>query len=77
MQYLQEFPLVFFTLRVQMAVGTVLVGKCVLGNDADRALLKKIMQEQVLPKWAARCSASCVQDFNATIGKVTGLTAKK
>lgn len=54
-------------------------GKMILvqPNDADRALLKKIMQEQVLPKWAARCSASCVQDFNATIGKVTGLTAKK
>ena len=31
MEYLQEFPLVFFTLLVQMAVGMVLVGKCVLG----------------------------------------------
>ena len=46
-------------------------------SDADRAQLKKIMQEQVLPKWAARCSASCVKDFNATISKVVGLTAKK
>ena len=46
-------------------------------SDADRALLKKIMQEQVLPKWAARCSATCVQDFNATVSKVVGLTAKK
>ena len=54
-------------------------GKMVLvkPSDADRAQLKKIMQEQVLPKWAARCSASCVQDFNATISKVVGLTAKK
>lgn len=46
-------------------------------SEADKALLKKIMQDQVLPKWAARCSASCVQDFNATIAKVVGLTAKK
>jgi len=54
-------------------------GKMVLvkPSDADRALLKKIMQEQVLPKWAARCSATCVQDFNATVSKVVGLTAKK
>lgn len=54
-------------------------GKMVLvkPSDADKALLKKIMQEQVLPKWAARCSATCVQDFNATIAKVTGMTAKK
>ncbi len=54
-------------------------GKMVLvkPSEADHALMKKVMQEQVLPKWAARCSASCVQDFNATISKVVGLTAKK
>ena len=54
-------------------------GKMVLvrPSDADRALLKKLMQETVLPKWAARCSAGCVQDFNATIGKIVHLTAKK
>lgn len=54
-------------------------GKMVLvqPTEADRALLKKLMQDTVLPKWAARCSAQCVQDFNATIGKVVGLTAKK
>lgn len=44
---------------------------------ADRALLKKLMQDIVLPKWAARCSATCVQDFNVTIGKTVGMTAKK
>lgn len=54
-------------------------GKMVLvkPTDADRALLKKVLQESVLPKWAARCSAECVSDFNATIGKVVGMTAKK
>ena len=54
-------------------------GKMVLvqPSDADRALLKKTMQDTVLPKWAARCSAQCVSDFNATIGKTLGLTARK
>ena len=54
-------------------------GKMVLvqPSEADRALLKKTMQDTVLPKWAARCSAQCVADFNATIGKSLGLTARK
>lgn len=54
-------------------------GKMVLvqPSDADRALLKKVLAESVLPKWAARCSAQCVTDFNTTVGKVVGLTAKK
>ncbi|MDQ8033759.1 MAG: TRAP transporter substrate-binding protein, partial [Bordetella sp.] len=46
-------------------------------TDADRALLKKVLNESVLPKWAARCSAQCVKDFNATVGPVVGLQAKK
>ena len=46
-------------------------------TDADRALLKKVMQDTVLPKWAARCSVDCVRDFNAHIGKIVNLTAKK
>lgn len=46
-------------------------------TDADRALLKKAAAEVVVPKWAARCSAECVQDFNETIGKKLGITASK
>ena len=54
-------------------------GKMVLvrPSEADRVLLKKVLQESVLPKWAARCSTNCVADFNATIGKVVAMTAKK
>jgi len=54
-------------------------GKMVLvkPTDADRQLLKKVTQEVVVPKWAARCSAQCVQSFNQTIGKKLGITAKK
>ena len=48
MEYLQEFPLVFFTLLVQMAVGMVLVGKCVLGNEADRALREGVRRQNVV-----------------------------
>lgn len=54
-------------------------GKMVLvkPSDADRQLLKKVMQEAVVPKWAARCSAQCVQSYNETIGKLVGISAKK
>lgn len=45
-------------------------------SAADRELLAKIRQ-LVIDKWAARCSAPCVKDFNSTIGKVVGVTAKK
>jgi len=54
-------------------------GKMVLvePTDADRELLKTVLNDAVLPKWAARCSAQCVEDFNATIGKELGVVAKK
>ncbi|HUH41415.1 MAG TPA: TRAP transporter substrate-binding protein [Castellaniella sp.] len=51
--------------------------KLVEPTAADRELLKKITAETVVPKWAARCSAECVQDFNDTIGKLLGITASK
>jgi len=46
-------------------------------SEADRAALKKVVAEVMLPKWAARCSADCVRDFNGSIGKVLGVAAKK
>ena len=46
-------------------------------TPADDALLRKVIDETMLPKWAARCSAQCVTDFNSSIGKVLSLTAKK
>ncbi len=53
-------------------------GKMVLVQPgaADRATLDKV-REQVIAKWAQRCSAQCVADFNATIGKKLGLVAAK
>ena len=54
-------------------------GKMVLVQPtaADRQLLKKTLEEKILPKWAARCSSACVQDFNAKLGPVLGVTARK
>ncbi|NYT77563.1 TRAP transporter substrate-binding protein [Alcaligenaceae bacterium] len=54
-------------------------GKMVLVEPtaADRELLKKITDDTVVPKWAARCSADCVKEWNATVGKLLGITAKK
>lgn len=54
-------------------------GKMVLvrPTSADIATLKQVSAQKVLPKWAARCSAQCVTDFNQTVGKIAGVTAKK
>jgi len=53
-------------------------GKMVLvqPSAADRDVLKNARQSLV-DKWAARCSAQCVADWNATVGKEVGITAKK
>ncbi len=45
-------------------------------SDADKALLKKVMAETVVPKWAARCAGDCVPAWNDSIGKIVGITAK-
>lgn len=44
-------------------------------TDADRELRKKALLEQVLPRWAARCGAACVKNWNESVGKVVGMTA--
>lgn len=46
-------------------------------SEADRALLRQVMLDSVLPKWAARCSADCVDSFNTRLGPIVGLSAKK
>jgi len=51
--------------------------KLVQPSAADRELLRKVLTETMVPKWAERCSAACVADFNATVGKVVGISAKK
>lgn len=51
--------------------------KLVQATQADRDLLKKVLTEVTLPKWAERCSAGCVGDFNNTVGKIVGVAVKK
>lgn len=60
-------------------------GKCELGiksnvtlvqlSSADKALRKKIISENVVPNWAKRCGSACAKNWNATVGKVLGVTA--
>lgn len=60
-------------------------GKCELGiksnitlvplTSADEALRKKIISEKVVPSWAKRCGSACAKNWNATVGKVLGVTA--
>jgi TRAP-type C4-dicarboxylate transport system substrate-binding protein len=44
--------------------------------DADKAELKRIMTEVVVPRWAQRCGAACVANWNRTVGEVVGMTAR-
>ena len=50
--------------------------KLVVPNAEDSKKLKQVAQDYVLASWAKRCGAKCVKEWNATIGKVVGLTAK-
>ena len=50
--------------------------KLVQPSPADEALVQKTAIQKVLPVWAKQCNQSCVDDFNATIGKSLGVQAK-
>lgn len=44
-------------------------------SEADQAMVRKIVNEYVLPRWAKRCGTKkCVDEWNDTIGKVVGMT---
>ncbi len=43
---------------------------------ADKEKLKKVVEEFVLKRWAKRCGTQqCIDEWNATIGKLAGVTA--
>ncbi len=44
-------------------------------TDEDLALREKALKEMVLPRWAERCGAECVTQWNATVGPIAGLEA--
>jgi len=46
-------------------------------TDKDKAILKDVVENFVLKRWAKRCGTQkCVDEWNATIGKISGMTAK-
>ncbi|MCY4153615.1 MAG: TRAP transporter substrate-binding protein [Aestuariivita sp.] len=60
-------------------------GNCVDGNvasmtlipvqDSDYEKIRQIMNEVVVPRWAARCGPECAVAWNETVGGVLDLTA--
>ena len=72
------------TMGLNCTTGT---GECTAGKPgklvkveptpADAAMLEAAMKDVVLKRWAKRCGsdASCISNWNDTIGKVVGLTA--
>jgi hypothetical protein len=40
-------------------------------------MLKDIAENVVLKRWAKRCGKTCTDEWNATVGKVVGLTASQ
>ena len=45
-------------------------------TDADKAILKNVVENFVLKRWAKRCGTQkCVDEWNATIGKISGMKA--
>jgi len=45
-------------------------------NPGDVELRHQALLKQVLPRWAGRCGAECVKNWNDSAGKVVNLTAK-
>ncbi len=58
------------------SVGTAAKLKLVTPSDADRAAMKKALNDVVLPEWAKRCGAECAAKWTETVGKPYGLAAK-
>lgn len=46
-------------------------------SDADKAQVRTLLTEKVLPAWVGRCGARCVDIFNQTIAPVTGVKASR
>jgi len=46
-------------------------------TQQDLATVKRLATQNVVSKWAKRCSGACVSEFNQTIGKSLKITAKK
>ncbi|EBA15322.1 putative transport protein [Roseobacter sp. SK209-2-6] len=69
-----------------VAIACITGGDCAIGEkggmklvqptDADLAIRDQIATDVVLARWAERCGADCAENWNNTVGKVLGLSAK-
>jgi hypothetical protein len=44
-------------------------------TDDDRKLAHDVFEREVLPAWAERCGADCVDRWNRAVGQLYGITA--
>ena len=58
------------------SVGTPAKLKLVAPSEADRAAVKKALNDVVLSEWAKRCGADCAAKWTEAVGKRYGLAAK-
>lgn len=58
------------------SVGTPAKLKLVTPSEADRAAIKKALNDVVLPEWAKRCGSDCAVKWTDMVGKRYGLSAK-
>lgn len=69
-----------------VAISCITGGKCDIGEKgamklvepsaADLAQRDTVATDVVLARWAERCGSDCADNWNKTVGKVLGLTAK-
>ena len=44
-------------------------------NDEDNAIIKDVVENTVLKRFAERCGRACAEEWNATMGEIAGLKA--
>jgi hypothetical protein len=44
-------------------------------GDEDRKLVRRSLLDAVLPRWTERCGEQCVEEWDRTVGRVSGVTA--
>lgn len=49
--------------------------KLVKPSQADVEVRRKVLENYILKRWAARCSPECVKNWNDTVGKLVGVKA--
>ncbi len=42
-------------------------------SAADEAILRRVVEEAVIPGWVKRCGVHCIDTWNATLGSATGI----